>query len=68
MDFEGEDAIAHGADNDRRAAQQGRLDCGKAGDLLEQEGAQDAGQRQVVRLGLAEAGEHAAQDLRDLAG
>jgi hypothetical protein len=67
VDLKREDAIAHRAGGDRHAAKKRGLECGKASDLLQQDGAKDGGQRQVVRPVLAEAGEHSLQDLRDLA-
>jgi hypothetical protein len=68
VDLEAEDAIAQRPGGGRRAAQLNDFERGEARNLLEQEGAKGGGQRQVVQLGLAEAVEHVAQDVGDLAG
>ncbi|MDH2406346.1 hypothetical protein QCM77_41715 [Bradyrhizobium sp. SSUT18] len=67
MDLEAEDAVAQRPGGSRRAAQLNDFERGEARDLLEQEGTKGGGERQVVLLALAEAGEHVAQDVGDLA-
>ncbi|MCA6100142.1 hypothetical protein [Bradyrhizobium australafricanum] len=68
MNLKTEDAVAQRPGGGRRAAQLNDFERGEASDLLEQESAKGGGQRQVVLLGLAEAVEHVAQDVGDLAG
>lgn len=68
MDLEGQDAIADGADGCWRKARQGGLRCGATNDLLEQNSAQDTGQRQIIRSVFTKASEHALEDFGDLAG
>jgi hypothetical protein len=68
VNLETEDAVARRPGSGRRAAQLNDFECGETRDLLEQEGAKGGGQRQVVLLGLAEAVEHVAQNVGDLAG
>lgn len=68
MNLETKDAVAQRPGGGWRAAQLTDFELGEARDLVEQEGAKGGGQRQVVLLGLAEAVEHVAQDVGDLAG
>lgn len=68
MDLETEDAVAQRPGGGRRAARGSGLERDEACDLLQQESTKGCGQRQVVLLGLAEAGEHVPQDVGNLAG
>ncbi|MBW5438460.1 hypothetical protein FXB41_27970 [Bradyrhizobium canariense] len=67
MDLEAEDAVAQRSDGGPHPPQVNDFERGEARDLLEQEGTQGGGERQIVLLALAEAGEHVAQDVSDLA-